>query len=57
LPRSWRWCTSYSSVYKPAGPQAARLRSNQCADLAQPGPALRKAPCPVLVVPEASRDA
>ena len=31
LPRNWRWCTSYSSVYRPAGPQAARLRSNQCA--------------------------
>ena len=29
LPRSWRWCTSYSSVYRPAGPHAARLRSNQ----------------------------
>jgi MFS family permease len=31
LPRSCRWCTSNSSVYSAAGPQAPRLRSNQCA--------------------------
>jgi hypothetical protein len=33
LPRSWRWATSNSSLYRPAGPQAARLRSNQRAAL------------------------
>ena len=29
LPRSWRWTTSNSSVNRPGGPRAPRLRSNQ----------------------------